>query len=70
MLRKGRYVARLGWNAPHKLVLEATDSPESSMLPYICMIIANKPEELQVYRVPWTASHTDLLSGDWVEVAQ
>lgn len=59
-LKNRRKVYRTGWNGKGMYVeLQVPDPGSMNTLPYIFMITA------QGERVPWVASHTDLLSKDW-----
>lgn len=60
-MRNSRCVYREGWNGHGMwLALQVPDSNSKMTLPYIYMKTA------QGDQVPWVASQTDLLSGDWV----
>ncbi|MGA0610094.1 DUF2829 domain-containing protein [Caldimonas sp. KR1-144] len=62
-LENGARVARNGWNGKGMwLELQAPDEHSKMSLPYIFMFTA------QGDRVPWVASHSDMLSRDWVLV--
>lgn len=67
-LKEGKFVARKGWNAHHKLGLQTPDANSANTLPYIYMIVGQDAADLQGARVPWVASQTDLLSEDWETV--
>jgi hypothetical protein len=56
-LRKGRPVARAGWNGKG-MALVLVDGDASKMA-YVAMRI------VQGFWVPWTCSQTDLLAEDW-----
>ena len=59
-LRNGKQVTRTGWNGIGQfLTLQMPDEHSKMSLPYIYMTT------VQGDRVPWVASHTDLLSEDW-----
>jgi Protein of unknown function (DUF2829) len=63
-LKQGEKVARAGWNGKGMwLALQMPDANSKMTLPYIYMKTAD--EQL----VPWLASQTDMLSGDWEIVA-
>lgn len=65
LLKQGFRVARTGWNGKGMhLALQEPDEHSKMTLPYIYMYTA------QGDRVPWLASQTDLLSEDWVAVAE
>lgn len=59
----GRTVARVGWNARHRVALQEPDENSANTLPYIFIMPAEGG------RVPWLASQTDMLAEDWFEVA-
>ena len=62
-LRAGGYVARSGWNGKNMwLHLQVPDANSKMSLPYIYLCTA------QGDLVPWLASQTDILAGDWIEV--
>lgn len=63
MLKRGRKVARKGWNGKGmSLELQVPDAHSKMSLPYIFMTT------VQGDRVPWLASQTDVLSEDWQTV--
>lgn len=68
LLRAGRKVARTGWNGKGLWLEYHKPMPEVD-LPYIRM---SYPVHSASYpmgaRVPWLASQTDMLAGDWVIV--
>lgn len=64
----GLRIARKGWNAHHVLGLQVPDADSANSLPYIFMVVGADAADLQGKRVPWVASHTDLLAEDWFEV--
>lgn len=70
LLRQGKFVARMGWNANHYLGLQVPDAGSMNTLPYIYMIVGlnSKSEDMQGNRIPWVASQTDLLARDWEDV--
>lgn len=62
-VRDGRKVARKGWNGKNQwIALQRPDEHSKMSLPYL--YIRTIGGDL----VPWTASQTDLLAADWVEV--
>lgn len=62
-VKAGRKVTRTGWNGKDQwLKLQEPDDMSKMSLPYIYIRTA------QGTLVPWVASHSDLLSLDWVEV--
>jgi hypothetical protein len=59
-LKRGRMVARAGWNGKGMwLALQTPDAQSKMTLPYIFMRTA------QGDNVPWLASQTDMLGEDW-----
>lgn len=68
-LKKGKKVARKGWNGKELwLELQRPDDNSKMTLPYIYL---NYPKGDKYYdgcKVPWIASQTDMLSNDWFEV--
>lgn len=63
-LRGGKKVSRRGWNGPGQyLELQVPDEHSKMTMPYVYI------NTVQGYRVPWLASQTDLLAGDWYVVA-
>ena len=59
----GKRVARSGWNGKDMyLELQRPDEHSKMTLPYIFM------KTVQGDLVPWLASQTDMLSGDWFVV--
>ena len=59
-LKKGKSVAREGWNGKNMyLKLQIPDKNSKMTLPYIYMSTA------QGDNVPWLASQTDMLTTDW-----
>jgi hypothetical protein len=64
-MKKGAYLHRLNWNGRGMWVhLQRPDENSKMTLPYIYMYTA------QGDQVPWVASHTDMLSDDWVVVGR
>ena len=62
-LKRGRRVARAGWDGKGMwLELQRPDPNSKMTLPYIYMSTA------QGGLVPWLASQTDVLAEDWVHV--
>lgn len=62
-LRKGKKVARTGWNGKGMWIELQKPSKTSKMtLPYIYMKTADNN------LVPWSASQTDILARDWYEI--
>jgi len=63
LLRQGKKVARGGWNGKGMyLALQVPDEHSMNRQSYIYIV----PSEGQ--RVPWVASHPDMLGEDWYEV--
>lgn len=63
LLKRGKRVAREGWNGKGMfLELQTPDEHSKMTLPYLWMWTACKN------RVPWLASQTDVLAEDWIEV--
>lgn len=59
-LRAGHKVARDGWNGKGQfLELQVPDEHSKMTLPYVFITTVGGD------RVPWLASQTDLLAGDW-----
>lgn len=72
-LRQGKKVSRHGWNGKNMwLELQVPDEHSKMTKPYIYLNIMKSPGErattLNVDRVPWVASQTDILSNDWFVV--
>lgn len=64
-IKLGHRVAREGWNGKGQyLELQVPDKHSKMTLPYIFI------HTVQGDLVPWLASQTDLLSEDWVLVAE
>lgn len=60
-LRAGWKVKRIGWNGPGQFLgLQFPDENSAKTGPYIWI------RTTQGVRVPWVASQTDMLAGDWV----
>lgn len=60
ILRQGGRVARSGWNGKNMyLEMQTPDANSKMTLPYIYMKTACGNF------VPWLASQTDILAGDW-----
>lgn len=66
-LKKGRLVARTGWNGKGMwLALQRPDAHSKMSLPYIYIEYpAGSTAYPEGSRVPWLASQTDMLSNDW-----
>lgn len=63
-LRKGKALARIGWNDKNMwLMLQVPDSNSKMSLPYIYVHTADGK------LVPWFANQTDILSYDWEVVS-
>lgn len=64
LLLSGKRIARSGWNGKGMfLSLQIPDENSKMQQPYIFM----SPVDGKL--VPWVASHADLLTQDWYEVA-
>lgn len=62
LLKAGKKVSRKGWNGKGMfLQLRTMESGDHVHLPYIEMSTVDKQ------LVPWLASQTDMLAGDWFE---
>ncbi len=65
-LKKGYRLTRLGWNGRNMFLMivhpEVLPSEVDHYLSYIEL------KTVQDKRVPWVASHTDLLADDWETV--
>jgi len=62
-IKSGKKVARTGWNGKSMWIAMHTPTKREKMdIPFIYMYTA------QGDLVPWLASQTDILAGDWVEV--
>ena len=69
-LRKGKRVARKGWNGKGMwLCLQVPDEHSKMTLPYIYI---EYPAGHTAYpngsKVPWLASQTDILAEDWMVI--
>ena len=69
MLKKGLKVARKGWNGNGIFIeLQVPDAHSKMTQPYIFIdtlgLQTNNPNAPKG-RVPWLASQTDMLAGDW-----
>ena len=63
-LRQGCKLSRKGWNGPGQyLELQVPDEHSKMTRPYVYI------NTVQGDKVPWIASQTDLLAGDWYVVA-
>lgn len=62
-LRDGKRVSREGWNGKGMwIALQIPDEHSKMSLPYIYMKTADNK------LVPWLASQTDILAGDWAAI--
>ena len=69
LLKKGKKVARTGWNGKGLwLELQVPDKYSKMTLPYIYMNYPKGDKYHDGCRVPWLASQTDMLEEDWIEV--
>lgn len=61
--KAGKAYTRTGWNGKSQAVqLQSPDENSANTLPYIFIITVTGD------RVPWVASHSDMLATDWEEV--
>lgn len=72
-LRKGKAVARKGWNGKGIYIkLQTPDANSKMTLPYIYIVtnglVTDNPNAPKG-TVPWLASQTDMLAEDW-EIAE
>lgn len=59
-LKVGKFIMREGWNGKGQyLGLQVPDDNSANTLPYIYIITVDEK------RVPWIASHSDILGEDW-----
>lgn len=64
LMQEGKFVAREGWNGKGMyLGIQNPDTGSVNKQSYIWIMPVGGQ------RVPWVASHPDMLSTDWVEVA-
>lgn len=69
LLKKGKKVARKGWNGKGLwLELQRPDGNSKMTLPYVYLNYPSGDKYHDGSRVPWLASQTDMLENDWVEV--
>lgn len=62
-LKHGLRVSRLGWNGKGMWIeMQKPDENSANTRPYLCIKTA------QGDRVPWVASHADLIEEDWFSV--
>jgi len=62
-VKDGKRIARLGWNGTGMWVaLQVPDEHSKMTLPYLYLSTVGGK------LVPWLASQTDLLAGDWIIV--
>jgi len=65
-LRKGKKVARSGWNGVGLwLELQVPDAHSKMTLPYIYINYPDNAKNTPGARCPWLASQTDMLADDW-----
>ena len=72
LLKKGKKVARIGWNGVGMwLEMQKPDEHSKMTLPFIFIEYPVNPKH-HAYpngsRCPWFASQTDMLSEDWFEM--
>lgn len=66
-LKSGGRVKRDGWNGKGMHVeLQTPDADSKMTLPYLFLVYPQCETYPQGAKVPWLASQTDLLAGDWV----
>lgn len=64
-LQGGLKVSREGWHKEGMwLALQVPNEHSANRLPYIYIVVSTN-EKGEQQRVPWVASHTDMLSADW-----
>ena len=75
LLKKGKKVARNGWNGKGlHIEIKTPDENGKMTLPYLFMqypatkASENAPANHINARVPWLASQTDILAEDWEEI--
>ena len=72
-LKQGSKAARLGWNGKGIFIeLQVPDENSKMSSPYIFIDttgLQTNNEMAPKSRVPWLASQTDMLAGDWEIVA-
>jgi len=62
-LREGKTMTRLGWNGKGMWIkLQKPDRHSKMTLPYLYMSTVDGS------KVPWVASHTDMLAEDWINI--
>ena len=70
MLKKGLKVARKGWNGNGIFIeLQVPDAHSKMTQPYIfidTLGLETSNPNAPKGRVPWLASHTDMLAEDWI----
>lgn len=65
-LKAGEKVARSGWNGKGLwLELQRPDAHSKMTLPYVFLNYPADAQNTPGARVPWSASQTDMLAGDW-----
>lgn len=69
LLKKGRKIARKGWNGKGLwLEIQNPDGGSKMTLPYVYLNYPSGDKYHDGCRVPWLPSQTDMLEQDWVEV--
>lgn len=76
-LKEGLALSRTGWNRPHFLRMQRPDVHSKMTLPYLYMVVDRVPSfedrrfrgPSSEERVPWVASHSDILGEDWFIVS-
>lgn len=80
LLKEGKKLARGGWNGKGMWIeLQTPDEHSKMTRPYVFMSLpqgsTHQFDNQETYskdgveRVPWLCSQTDLLAGDWMELA-
>lgn len=69
LLKKGRKIARKGWNGKGLwLEIQNPDGGSKMTLPYVYLNYPSGDKYHDGCKVPWLPSQTDMLEEDWVEV--
>ena len=69
LLKKGRKIARKGWNGKGLwLEIQNPDGGSKMTLPYVYLNYPSGDKYHDGCKVPWLPSQTDMLEQDWVEV--
>lgn len=71
ILKKGKSVARSGWNGKGMFItLQIPDENSKMSLPYMYITYPEEAVNTPGARCPWLASQTDLLAEDWYVVGE